>query len=173
MISPLLEILYQATHSKIQAVVLDMFPIGCLVFGTISIATTSSRLTFAFARDNGLPLSPHLAKISNGVPRNSLFLTIIIDVFFGLLYFVSDSALHAILSASVVALGISYGLPIFTLLLRGRSFLPKAAFSLGRWGLFVNYLGLSFILLTTILFLFPAHRVVDASSMSMDFILHH
>src|SRR4051812_32351794 len=48
---PLLEILYQATGSKTGAICLDVFPIVCLLFATISIQTTSSRMTYAFARD--------------------------------------------------------------------------------------------------------------------------
>lgn len=50
---PIGYILYNATGSKAGTVCLLMFPIVCLLFAGISIMTTSSRMTYAFARDGG------------------------------------------------------------------------------------------------------------------------
>jgi choline transport protein len=54
---PLLEIFYLATKSKVGAVCLLMFPLVCFLFAGVAVMTTSSRMTFAFARDGGLPVS--------------------------------------------------------------------------------------------------------------------
>jgi choline transport protein len=51
---PLGYILYHATGSKAGTVCLLIFPLVCLLFAAISIMTTSSRMTYAFARDGGL-----------------------------------------------------------------------------------------------------------------------
>ncbi|KAK3366645.1 amino acid permease [Lasiosphaeria ovina] len=54
-LGPLMALLLNATGSRVIATVLLLFPLLCLLFGTISIMTTSSRMVFAFARDGGLP----------------------------------------------------------------------------------------------------------------------
>lgn len=167
---PLLQIFYQVLHNKTYSILLNMFPIVCMMFATISMMTTSSRITYAFARDNGLPLSNYLARVHStfNVPVNALVLTSIIAVLFGCIYLVSTSALNAILSASVVALGVSYGIPIATLLIRGRDILPKKRqFCLGNtFGCICNIVGLIFIILTTILFLFPPETPVTLINMN-------
>lgn len=167
---PLLQIFYQVMHNKIYSILLNIFPMVCMMFATISMMTTSSRITYAFARDNGLPLSNYLSRVNSkfNVPVNALILTSIIAVLFGCIYLVSTSALNAILSASVVALGVSYGIPIGILIIRGREILPKnRQFHMGIvFGWICNIIGLIFIVLTTILFLFPPESPVTWANMN-------
>ena len=47
---PVLYIFYNATNSLAGSVCLLMFPLICLLFATTTIMTTSSRMTYAFAR---------------------------------------------------------------------------------------------------------------------------
>lgn len=135
--------------------------------------TTSSRMTYAFARyalariscstascinnlfrDGGLPVSRFFAKVHPqlDLPLNALYLTVILVVVFGCIFLGSSryspiiplrvwphtdisSAFNAIISASVVALGVSYGIPIAINCIRGRKMLPESRpFKLG--GLF-------------------------------------
>lgn len=98
---PLLQILYNATSSRAGAVCLLMFPLVCLLFATTSIMTTSSRMTWAFARDRGLPASWFFAKVHPklDVPLNSLMLTTALVVIFGCIFLGSSSAFNAIISA--------------------------------------------------------------------------
>jgi amino acid transporter len=125
---PLLQAFYTATGSKAGAICLLMFPLVCLLFATTSIMTTSSRMTYAFARDGGLPVSKFFAKVhpTLDLPLNALYLTTILVVIFGCIFLGSSSAFNAVISASVVALGISYGIPIAINLLRGRKMLPAS-----------------------------------------------
>lgn len=129
---PILQILYNATNSKAGAICLLMFPLGCLLFTTTALATTSSRMTFAFARDRGLPFSRFFAKIHPKlqVPFNALALTMFWVLIFGCIFLGSTSTFNAIVSASVVALGLSYGIPVFIHVLRGRNRLPPRPFAL-------------------------------------------
>lgn len=108
------------------------FPLVCLLFATISIMTTSSRMTYAFARDGGLPASRWLAKVhpTLELPLNALYLTTVLVVIFGCIFLGSSSAFNAIISASVVALGVSYGIPLAINCLQGRRMLPPRAFVL-------------------------------------------
>jgi choline transport protein len=125
---PLLQIFYTATNSKAGAICLLIFPLVCLLFAATSIMTTSSRMTYAFARDGGLPVSRFFAKVhpTLDLPLNALYLTSILVVIFGCIFLGSSSAFNAIISASVVALGVSYGIPIAINCMRGRKMLPES-----------------------------------------------
>jgi len=123
---PMLQIFFDATNSRAGSICLLMFPLVCLLFATTSIMTTSSRMAYAFARDGGLPFSRFFAKVNPrlDVPLNSLYLTCILVIIFGCIFLGSSSAFNAIVSASVVALGITYAIPPAINCLRGRKMLP-------------------------------------------------
>lgn len=167
---PLLQILYNATQNRAGAVCLLMFPLICLLFATTSIMTTSSRMTYAFARDGGLPASAFFAKVHGrfGLPLNSLILTTALVIIFGCIFLGSSSAFNAIISASVVALGVSYAIPIAINCLQGRKKLPPRAFVLpSAFAWFANLLGIAYVIVTTVLFVFPPELPVTGSNMSM------
>ena len=170
----LLQIFYQATGNKLISILLNIIPVVCMAFASISIMTTASRITYAFARDQGLPLSKSLAQVNSrfNAPINALILNSVIAGIFGCIYLVSTSALNAILSASVVALGVSYAFPIAILVYRGRSILPfERQFRLGNlFGWMSHIIGLVFIAFTTILFLFPPQTPVTWSNMNYTII---
>ncbi|KAE9373526.1 amino acid permease [Stipitochalara longipes BDJ] len=168
--TPLLQIFYNATGSKAGAICLLIFPLVCLLFATTSIMTTSSRMTYAFARDGGLPVSRFFARVHPhlDLPLNALYLTVVLVVIFGCIFLGSSSAFNAIISASVVALGVSYGIPIAINCIRGRKMLPESRpFKLpGPFGWVANLIGLAYVIVTTILFLFPPDLPVTGSNMN-------
>ena len=125
---PILQIFYDATNSRAGSICLLMFPLICLLFATTSIMTTSSRMCWAFARDGGLPFSKFFSKVNRSldVPLNSLYLTTALVIIFGCIFLGSSSAFNAIVSASVVALGITYAIPPAINCLRGRKMLPDS-----------------------------------------------
>jgi len=98
---PLLQILYHATGSRAGAICLLMFPLVCTVFATIAIMTTSSRMSWSFARDGGLPASRFFGTVNKrlDVPLNSLALTLAAVIIFGCIFLGSSSAFNAITSA--------------------------------------------------------------------------
>ncbi|KAF2138141.1 uncharacterized protein K452DRAFT_321488 [Aplosporella prunicola CBS 121167] len=166
---PLLQIIFHATGSHAGSICLLMFPLVCLLFATTSILTTSSRMVYAFARDGGLPFSRHLAKVHKGlgIPLNALLFSTAWVIIFGLVFLGSSSAFNAITSASVVALGVSYGIPVAINCLRGRRMLPPRQFRLPEplaW--FANLLGIAYVLVTTVLFVFPPDLPVSGTNMN-------
>lgn len=131
--------------------------------------TTSSRMTFAFARDGGLPASRFFARVHKrlGLPLNSLILTTVLVIIFGCIFLGSSAAFNAITSASVVALEVSYAIPIAVNCLQGRRKLPERAFVLPPvLGWTFNLIGLAFVTVTAILFLFPPELPVSGSNMN-------
>ncbi|KAE8151693.1 amino acid/polyamine transporter I [Aspergillus avenaceus] len=166
---PLLQIFLHATKNTAGAICLLMLPLVCLIFATLSVMTTSSRMIFAFSRDGGLPASRVFAHVHKrlGLPVNALALTTVIVMIFGLIYLGSTSAFNAIVSSSVVALDLSYAMPIAVNCLRGRKTLPDRKFQIpNKIGWIIDIISLSYISLTTVLFLFPPTRLVTGSSMN-------
>ncbi|EGX88941.1 amino acid/polyamine transporter I [Cordyceps militaris CM01] len=167
---PLLQILINATNSTAGAICLLIFPLVCLAFATISVMTTSSRMIFAFARDGGLPASKFLARVHPqlGLPLNALMLTSVVVVIFGVINIASTNAFNAIISAAVVTLDLSYAMPIAVNCLQGRKTLPDRHWKLPAWlGWTCDTIALSYIAITTVLFVFPPERHVTGSNMSM------
>ncbi|KAJ6002988.1 hypothetical protein N7451_005535 [Penicillium sp. IBT 35674x] len=166
---PLLQILVDATKNKAGAICLLMLPLICLILAILSVMTTSSRMIFAFARDGGLPASKFFAKVhpTLQLPLNALILTVVVVICFGCIFLGSSSAFNAIISASVVALDLSYGIPILINCLQGRNALPERKWKLPRAvGWFTDIVSLSYIALTTVLFVFPPSSTVTGSSMN-------
>ncbi|KAF1837446.1 amino acid transporter [Decorospora gaudefroyi] len=166
---PLLQILWNATSSRAGAACLLMFPLICILFAETAIMTTSSRMTYAFARDGGLPFSRFFAKVHPrlGQPLNALILAAGLTISFGLILIGSSSAFNALISASVVALGVSYAIPVAINVCRGRKMLGARSFVLpGPLGWIANLIGVSYTIVTTVLFLFPPELPVSASNMN-------
>ncbi|KAI0021752.1 amino acid/polyamine transporter I [Xylariomycetidae sp. FL0641] len=167
---PLLQIFMDATNNKAASTCLLMFPLVCMLFTSTTLMTTSSRMSYAFARDRGLPFSHLFARVhpSLDVPLNALLWTAGWVVIFGCIFLGSDSTFNAITSASVVALGITYAIPPSINLLRGRKMLPPTrAFKLPEpLGWFLNIVGVLWTILTTVLFVFPPELPVTPDNMN-------
>ncbi|KAF5022040.1 hypothetical protein F66182_5923 [Fusarium sp. NRRL 66182] len=166
----LLQMYFDATDSRAGSVCLIVFSIVCMLFTATAIMTTSSRMTYAFARDRGLPLSSVWAKVhpTLDVPLNALLWTTAWVIIFGLILLGSSSAFNAITAASVVALGVTYAIPPFIHLCRGGNMLPKdRPFKLStpvRW--VCSVVGICWAILTTVLFVFPPELPVTPSNMN-------
>ncbi|KAI0137522.1 amino acid permease [Xylariales sp. AK1849] len=167
---PLLQIFMDATNNKAGSTCLLMFPLVCMLFTTTSIMATSSRMSYAFARDRGLPFSSVFAKVhpTLDVPLNALIWTTAWVVIFGCILLGSDSTFSAITAASVVALGVTYAIPPSINCLRGRKMLPDdRAFKLPEIvGWIFNLVGIAWTILTTVLFVFPPELPVDSQNMN-------
>ncbi|KAK9420517.1 putative Choline transport protein [Seiridium unicorne] len=123
----------------------------------VSIVTSGSRLTWGFARDGGLPWSNYLAHVNETwkAPLRAIVAQGIVISLVGVLYTFSSTVLEAILSVSTIALTISYGLPIITLLSVGRDKLPPGPFKLGKFGPTINWIAAIYCCITTVFFFFP------------------
>ncbi|KAL6898435.1 amino acid/polyamine transporter I [Trichoderma evansii] len=167
---PLLTILYQATRNRAAAICLLMFPVICMVFTSTALMTTSSRMSYAFARDRGLPFSHIFAKVhpTLNVPLNALIWTASWIIVLGCIFLGSTSAFNAIVSASVVAIGITYAIPPGINCLRRRKMLPDSRpFKMhNTLGWIANIIGIVWTIITTVLFLFPPEPQVTPSNMN-------
>ncbi|OKL60440.1 hypothetical protein UA08_04322 [Talaromyces atroroseus] len=139
------------------------------LFCSISITTAASRTTWAFARDEAVPLSKVWAKINTklGVPVWSLALITIVQMLLGLINLGSSSAFTAFVSVGVVALAVSYAIPIGASVFHRRQEVNKAKFTCGPvLGLIINVVALLWIAFELVLFCMPTTLPVTASSMN-------
>ncbi|KAI3321118.1 amino acid permease [Xylariaceae sp. AK1471] len=169
-IGPILQIFVDATGNNGGSIALLIFPLGCMVFTSTALMTTSSRMSYAFARDGGLPFSSVFAKVhpTLDVPLNALLWTTAWVVVFGLIFLGSSNTFNAITAASVVALGVTYAIPPAINVLQGRKMLPpNRAFKIPEpWGWIINLVGIAWAILTTVLFVFPPKTPVTPENMN-------
>lgn len=114
--------------------------------GTLSYNLSTSRQTWAFARDHGLPFGDWIAKVHPklDVPVNAVSVTCILTILLSLINIGSDAAFNAIVSLNLVSLMITYMISIGCVLYRRiyhPELLPRCRWSLGRWGVPINIVG--------------------------------
>ncbi|KAJ5891241.1 amino acid permease family protein [Penicillium subrubescens] len=134
----------------------------------VSVATTASRMTWGFARDGGIPWSRYFSHVDPGwkAPVRAIWAQGIITALIGVLYLFSTTVLQAIVSVSSIALMISYGMPIATLLIVGRDKLNPGPFRLGKWGTTLNTVSVITCTVIAVFFFFPGTPKPSGSDMN-------
>ncbi|RSL46525.1 hypothetical protein CEP54_013800 [Fusarium duplospermum] len=136
---------------------------------SFSITTASSRVTCAFARDNAIPLSRLWYRIDErtGVPVYAFVLVNIIQVLLSHVYLGSPLAFTAFVSVGIMALSVSYAIPVVIGLFHGRREVDSARFTCGHaLGTFVNLVAICWIAFEVVLFSMPMVLPVTPSSMN-------
>lgn len=121
-----------------------------VIASNVSFNASTSRQTFAFARDNGLPFARWISHVHPKlqIPANAVFLSCLISALLAVINVGSDVAFNAIISLQVVALMFTYAISITCVLYRRLAhpeLLPQARWTLGRWGVPVNVTALVYV----------------------------
>jgi amino acid transporter len=150
---------------------LTFLVLGVTMFCSISITVAASRCTWAFARDDAIPGAKLFAKVSPGlgVPIWALVLTTVVQMLLGLINLGSSSAFLAFVSVGVIALQVSYGIPIFLSLVQDkRKQVNAAQWNCGHLiGTIVNSVALVWIGFEVVLFSMPT--VLPVTEISMNY----
>ncbi|EON64232.1 hypothetical protein W97_03463 [Coniosporium apollinis CBS 100218] len=114
-----------------------------VIAGNISVNASTSRQTYAFARDRGLVFNDWIARVHPKllVPANAVTLTCIFTILLALINLGSTVAFNAIISLQLVALMFSYFVSIGCVLykrIQNPKALPECRWSLGRFGPAIN-----------------------------------
>jgi amino acid transporter len=168
---PIITIVYQATRSKTAVNILmamGLLPGWIALFNGLASVT---RLTWAFARDNGLPFSDFFVHIDrkHKIPIRALFLVATVVVLLSFIQIGSTAAFNAILSISTLGLYVSYLIPLILLVIkrfREPQEIPRGVFHMGRWGLPVNLFAIAFAIYVSIFLPFPAQVPVTRENMN-------
>ncbi|KAF5022852.1 hypothetical protein F66182_5085 [Fusarium sp. NRRL 66182] len=179
---PFMEIFYQATGSIGGTAAMASLIIVMTLSATVGVIASTSRMLWAFARDNALPFSSTLAQVEQrtNVPVWAVSITSLIACLIGLINLGSAVVYNAIISVAISGLYTSYFLPAILLLYRrcdqnykirniagdgqvlewGPWHLP------GVFGIANNVFACAFILIIWFFSLWPPQTPVDATTMN-------
>lgn len=169
---PIYELWRQATNSDAAATVFLVVLLTINLFVVNAVQQTSSHLIWAFGRDNGLVLSKQLAQMHHGleVPVWSLLANAVVIFICGCIYLASTAAFNALINTTIILQMISFAMPCFLLMCRGRSenFLAKNRwFRLPGWlGWTCNATVVVFAIIEVVFFDLPTSIPTTGSSMS-------
>lgn len=165
-------VFYQTTQSKAATSILTLMIIYVGTMACLSAMTSVSRLTWAFARDRGLPFSDFFSQVhpTLHVPINALMLDITVCVILLVIAIGSTTAFYAIVGLSTLALYISNIIPLLFFVmtkLRGEH-IPYGPFSFNNktLGLVVNFFALAWAVFIAIFLPFPPIVPVTGSNMN-------
>jgi choline transport protein len=167
---PIIAMFYQATGS-VKATTAMQSAITLIGFvSNIAVVASVSRLTWAFARDGGLPYSKFFAKVDSryGIPVRAVCLVCFTVLLLSLVNIASTTALSAILALTTSSLFISYVIPVI-LMARKRirkEHITFGPFTLGRWGLAINIYAIVFGIFICTFVSFPTEIPVTATNMN-------
>ncbi|KAK4548180.1 hypothetical protein LTR36_010049 [Oleoguttula mirabilis] len=167
--APFVTIFYNSTGSKAGTVVMLVAITLCFLSSMISEVATASRQIWAFARDDGLPMSHRLKSVSDGeVPQTALWTTVGATFVITCVNFGSAVGFNAIISLVSMALTFSYMITMSCTIWQRiwGAGIPKERFSLGVFGLPCNILGVFFIAPIMVLSPFPPYAHVTAANMN-------
>lgn len=93
----------------------------------------SSRQTFAFARDGGLPFSRYIYRVNPYTkgPLVGVWLAALVALLLGLLAFAGPAAISAVFSLAVAGQNLAYSIPILARITSAQKFIP-GPFCLGK-----------------------------------------
>ncbi|THH11998.1 hypothetical protein EW145_g293 [Phellinidium pouzarii] len=122
-----------------------------------SILLASSRQTFAFARDGGLPFSRFIYRVNpyTKTPVTGVWFAAFIALALGLLAFAGPAAITAIFSISIAGQNVAYTIPIIARFTSKTMFKP-GPFYLGKLSLPVAIIAVTWMIFNTTVFLFPS-----------------
>ena len=115
---PFIQIFADSTRNIAGATVMAAVVLALTWACSIGITTTASRMTWSFARDNGLPASKWLAKVNprTKVPVNAVITVTVIAALLTLIYIGSYTAFNDVISLTITGFYGSYFLPAVLLL---------------------------------------------------------
>jgi amino acid permease (GABA permease) len=138
------------------AKILLLVVIGALLFCGLANLTSNSRQIFAFSRDGAIPGSRWWRSVSRRThtPVKSVWFAAFWAFILGVPSLWSSTAFGAIVSINVIGLFGAYAIPIFLRMRQGADFVP-GPWSLGRWGRPAARVAVTWVVLSSILFLLP------------------
>lgn len=168
---PAIEIFF---HSGGRAAATALASLKLIVgFGaSIGLTATGGRVVFAFARDHGLPFSGFLSKVhaKSATPVNALCAAAAVQAALIAIYFGASQGFETVISMATQGFYLSYAMPLIARLMSLWTDQPAKTipglYSLGRWSIPFNVVGVVYLLFTTITFNFPTRYPVTHENMN-------
>ncbi|KAI8645218.1 amino acid/polyamine transporter I [Parasitella parasitica] len=128
---------------------------------------------WSLSRDGVLPYSKFLYKISGdrSIPINCLLVQLVICILVILPSFGSVVYWQAIMSAAVISINVSYGLPLLCRLIWVRNDMPKGPFHLGKFGLPLNFISVVWASFFAVILCIPSASPVSPENMNWSSVM--
>lgn len=167
---PIFAIWEQAVQSGKGATAMTVLLLLTGYFALNATQQTASRLTWSFARDNGLVFAKQIGTIhpSLGVPVYALCFNSAIVFIIGCIYLGSTTAFNSIIGTCLIVMHVSIAIPVFFLMMsrRDKSIVGGNKWHMGAAGWLVNGISIAWTVLISIFYCFPAGRPVSGSTMN-------
>jgi amino acid transporter len=145
-----------------------------MAFCGLSSIASAGRMLFAFSRDDGLPASGWLKKVSHKyrTPANSLIGIVVISWLFTLVAFIlgGGTAIIVVTAISTIFLYAAYGIVIY-LGATTTAWLSERVWSLGRWSKPVAWLAVFWVIVLLFLFSWPTSGNISWPFMAVTLVL--
>ena len=167
---PLIQIFYDSTGSVGGACALaSLITVIALVCAN-SLMAEGSRALYAFARDRGLPASAVFSRVhpTLQVPVEAILLCGFVQCALDSIYFGNYTGFSTVIAIATEGFYLSYTMPLFARILAwfgGVKTLP-GPYSLGKYAIVLNVVGLVFLTFAAITFNFPSINPVDKDNMN-------
>ncbi|KAK6430490.1 hypothetical protein LTR95_013356 [Oleoguttula sp. CCFEE 5521] len=162
---PIIEICTQATGSVKAATAMVCGLLIISVAVTLGSIASASRLTWAWARDGGLPAWFSHISPRHRVPTRSIWLPIFIVMCLACLNIASYAAFGAFIALASLALFVSYMIAIGCMLqARLRKQVVFGGWTLGKWGVPINAFALVYSGWMSVFFCFPQYVPVEGTN---------
>lgn len=168
---PLYDIWVQASQSKVFATFFMVILFLVTMAAMTAAATTASRLTWSFARDDGLLFSSFLGHVNPKVevPLWALFFNAFLVFVCGCIYLASSTVFNSLISCALIFMQVSFAFPAAMILYQKRSdqyLSPGRYLNLGWFGWVVNVLTIATAVLFVVFFNFPVEMPATGSNMN-------
>ncbi len=168
---PLIQIFYDSTNSVVGTCFLSSLIVVIVLVCANALIAEGSRSLFAFARDHGLPFSELFATVESKrqVPVYAILLACAVQLALNSIYFGTLTGFNTVISIATEGFYLSYAMPLLARTLSwfmGDTKTLPGPYSLGRWGIWMNMLGLVFLIFTSITFNFPTLNPVNSGDMN-------
>ena len=152
------------------ALLTGLFIVSCC--SVLACIASVSRLTWAWARDGGIPRWFAYVHPTHLVPIRAIWLGLTVVMLLSLLNIGSTTAFGAIVALASMALYFSYAIALFCMLYaryqstHGGQSLVLGQWNLGRYGVYINIYSLIYTLYVMVFLPFPSTIPVDATNMN-------
>ncbi|OIW24075.1 amino acid transporter [Coniochaeta ligniaria NRRL 30616] len=139
----------------------------------IGTTLTNSRIYWALARDNAVPLSGLFGKVNEKLscPVPAAVFVGVLCLALGAIPLGSSTAFLDLTGSFIILSTVSYGIPFLANVITGRKYFPKGPFHLGKYGTAINIAAVLFITLFNILYCFPYSIPTDVTIMNYNSVI--
>jgi amino acid permease (GABA permease) len=151
---PPAQIFIDATGHNLGTLLLLIAAVAQFFCG-MACVTSSSRMSFAFSRDNALPGSRLWSVVNprTGTPTNSIWLVTVLSIVLASPALFNTTAYLAVTSIAVIGLYIAYVTPVF--LRRRNPEFVQGRWNLGRWSAPIGWVAVVWVAFIVVLFMLP------------------